>query len=415
MGNRVFSARTRIVCASILASALIVARRPSSILHAQPFAEDGTVFIEEQIHHGLWAVFLRYAGYYHLVPRLVAALGVHASMAAGAGISLAPLVMNACAVLTAGACATVLLWARFDWLGPVWVRALMALAVVMLPISAEVFGNITNIQWWLGFVQVLSTWDMLRTRRAPSVPLLVLLVLASFSGPLGIIPALAAAWLLAGRPAAPSALRLAVLLPGPAVEMASVLTSPRSAVGAHPLTMMARYLPRAVLTGVVSGQVLPNLPGTVNAVSFGTVSLLGATILVAVALCHGGRWRELGIPAAIFLGVSILTAAGARYWPGSYYYPYHLTAGRYVFVPMALLAVCILRSLWVALRGGVAPIVAAALLVALMIATDAAHARLAPLQQYGWARAVAAFDPSGAAICNVHIPPGLVMSLPCRG
>src|SRR5215472_2407952 len=53
---------------------LLVFRRPDALTNPQFWAEDGVQFFFSQITRGTWASLFRpYAGYLHLIPRLVAA------------------------------------------------------------------------------------------------------------------------------------------------------------------------------------------------------------------------------------------------------------------------------------------------------------------------------------------------------
>jgi hypothetical protein len=124
---------------------LLVLRRPDAITNPQLWAEDGPVFFLGQItHSGLGAVFVPFAGYLHVIPRLVAAF------AALFPSSAAPLIFNLFALAVAAFCCSLfsLNWYRYllqtDWLR-VAVCVLMATAIQ----ADELVGTITNVHWFL--------------------------------------------------------------------------------------------------------------------------------------------------------------------------------------------------------------------------------------------------------------------------
>jgi len=65
------SQRKFLACASAcLAIFIIAVRRIDQILNPQLWAEDGVIFLQEQLSLGFSAIFTPYAGYLHLLPRL---------------------------------------------------------------------------------------------------------------------------------------------------------------------------------------------------------------------------------------------------------------------------------------------------------------------------------------------------------
>jgi hypothetical protein len=51
-------------------------RRPDALTHPQFWAEDGVIFFADAYHHGFSSLWMDHGGYYHLVPRVVALLGL---------------------------------------------------------------------------------------------------------------------------------------------------------------------------------------------------------------------------------------------------------------------------------------------------------------------------------------------------
>ncbi|WNG16506.1 hypothetical protein [Cystobacter fuscus] len=119
---------------------ILYLRLPGLFSNPQFWAEDGTIFFEQQMNIGHSAIFIPYAGYLHLVPRCVSAL---ASLFSAA---IAPTLYLAAAMLMAAWAALTLSLTRAS-LAPVF-----ALTLFVAPHSGEVFGTITNVQWILSTV-----------------------------------------------------------------------------------------------------------------------------------------------------------------------------------------------------------------------------------------------------------------------
>lgn len=115
-----------------------------ALSNPQFWAEDATVFFVDQFGHAWPQLFSPYAGYLHAVPRLIA--WVASWLPAGK----APFIYNLAAVLLSTFAIAYTCRKLRPYL-PVWIVALSFLAV---PNSGEIFGTITNAQWFLQFVMV---------------------------------------------------------------------------------------------------------------------------------------------------------------------------------------------------------------------------------------------------------------------
>jgi hypothetical protein len=134
---------------------VLVLRRPDALFYPQFWAEDGSVFFKEQMESGfLVAVGIHYAGYLHLVPRVIAGL------ASVFPLRFAPLCYNFVALCLA---AVVCAWfsrgefrriVRSDGL-----RALACVGFACAPTGWEIVGTVTNLQWyllWWGYLLWMS-------------------------------------------------------------------------------------------------------------------------------------------------------------------------------------------------------------------------------------------------------------------
>jgi hypothetical protein len=120
----------------------------------QLWAEDGAVFFAEAAAdpaHGLGVVLAPYAGYFHLIPRLIAVMGSF----------LPALPVPLFYALAASFCLGVTAWVvqspRIRLPG----AGLAALALAAIPHTGEVYGTICNIQWVtsLGLFAILLAED----------------------------------------------------------------------------------------------------------------------------------------------------------------------------------------------------------------------------------------------------------------
>jgi len=138
---------THLLLGALLA-ALLLLRRPGSLLHPQFWAEDGTLFFQEAFNHGFWPTILQPAsGYLHSFPRLVAGFSLLFPM------ERAPLVFNLAAFVVQLIPALYLLSPRMARIIPSFsAQAAAALVCIALPASYETHVNLTNSHWHLALI-----------------------------------------------------------------------------------------------------------------------------------------------------------------------------------------------------------------------------------------------------------------------
>ncbi|MGF7210513.1 hypothetical protein GGE65_005120 [Skermanella aerolata] len=156
--------RNLVACTSAFLAIFIVAvRRIDQILNPQLWAEDGVIFLQQQLSLGLGAIFTPYAGYLHLLPRLNAFL-----IDKFIGLEYVPAGYVAGALLIIAIGSIFVALARLPWpAGP-----LFALATAMVPHGGEVFLNITNVQWMVApLLMVIAIQDEPRNRRCMAIDL----------------------------------------------------------------------------------------------------------------------------------------------------------------------------------------------------------------------------------------------------
>jgi hypothetical protein len=160
-----------------ICAVLYILRVPDAFHHPQFYEEDSRIFFLQSWTDGPRAIFVPYAGYLVLFARLFAY----------AGRIFLPLQVPffyACCALTVYLLAVAILLQRRVQLPH---KYLLALAIVATPTSGEVFGNITNTQWFaqFGLLAILFTGAAPATRLGRNLEI-GFLVIAAFSGPFAI-------------------------------------------------------------------------------------------------------------------------------------------------------------------------------------------------------------------------------------
>jgi hypothetical protein len=267
------------------------------------WAEDRTVFLVGALA-GPRYLFAPYAGYLQLLPRLI-----------GQFVSFLPLPDAAAAFAITGAviAAAVALFvfhASAGHIRSVWLRGLLAAAVLLLPVAPlEIADSGVNTPWYLLFALFWAALWRPRTRGGMALAALIAF-LAGASTPL----ALALAPLLIVRIATLPRLRehavTAGLAAGLLLQLPVIHAAHRSRMGQH-------ASPRGVLSFVAHDVVLPALGWHLDWWLRAALGGDGATVLVgcvlaavfgAIAITASARVR---LVAAAALGSGFLLAAAA--------------------------------------------------------------------------------------------------------
>jgi hypothetical protein len=167
--------RVLMACVFALFTAVVYAiRRIDQILNSQLWAEDGPVFLQDQILIGFDAILRPYAGYLHLLPRLTA-------FAVDKLVSLeyVPVAYVAGALLVATLSSFAVALTRLPWpAGP-----LFAFSAVMVPHGGEVFLNVTNMQWMVApLLMAIAVQDDPQNRFAIAIDSMIVVVVG-LTGP----------------------------------------------------------------------------------------------------------------------------------------------------------------------------------------------------------------------------------------
>ena len=132
----------------VIAILILIVRRSDSLTNPQLWAEDGAVFFAQQYEYGAASLLTPYAGYLHTVPRLIALIADSFF-----SYDQLPAVYNyACLFIT-----IIVIAHCFSPRLQLPFKPLLALSIVLVPhYLNEVFLNITNIQWILCVLLLLT-------------------------------------------------------------------------------------------------------------------------------------------------------------------------------------------------------------------------------------------------------------------
>lgn len=159
-----------------LAAALLFLRKPWALHTPQLYAEDGSVFLVQDLHLGVSAWWTQYNGYLHLLPRLIAWLA-----RVTADPAWWPAIYNGLAFAITLALFARLASARVDL--PAAAKPWLMLAFALVASSGEVLINVTNLQWLTAFFLLLHLFTLAPTSLAQRLSDLAILFVVGLNGP----------------------------------------------------------------------------------------------------------------------------------------------------------------------------------------------------------------------------------------
>lgn len=132
------------VLAVVIGTAAGLLRQPGAGALDTIWAEDGGIFLGEAVREGPFsALVTSYAGYYHLVPRLLA------MVAAAFPADLASEVLAIEAAVVVALLAVLVYVASGDHLPSPWSRLLVSAPIVAVPVAqGDVLNSIANLHWY---------------------------------------------------------------------------------------------------------------------------------------------------------------------------------------------------------------------------------------------------------------------------
>jgi hypothetical protein len=381
-----FATRDAIVVVACLV--ILVLRRPDALIRPQLWAEDFFFLVDAELL-GPDAILSPKYGYLHLLPRLIAGL------AAPLHPFLIPAFFSAGATLVLVAVLRSCLSCRHD----LPLKPLLALAVVLVPHSGEVFFNPTNVQW----IAALGL-ALLAIKRDPSRPGewaadVATVILAGLSGPFAILALPLFLWRAFRRRSRASLALVGAVAAVACVQLVIVLGSPpdREFVGPFSAVALAGNLAHRNVNSLFLGVLAPVAGGYAPAI--GTGLAIGTLLLVALRRCAG--CRENLLPLVTF-ALAVLASSAIRKRFDLWGFNDVASGDRYFLIPKVVLlwlTVVLAASCsgpW--LRGA---------LVALLVCSVAANAprlRFQPYHDFGWYASACAMH-AGEQV-DVHINPG---------
>jgi hypothetical protein len=302
------------------------------------WAEDRTVFLVQALAHP-WQLFAAYAGYLELLPRLIAQF-----------VSFLPLRDASAAfaisgAVVASAAALFVFHASAGHVRSVWLRALLAAAVLLLPVAPlEIADSGVNTPWYLLFALFWAALWRPRSRRGIALAALVAF-LAGASTPmaLALAPLLAVRMVALPRPREHAV--TAGLAAGLLLQIPVIASSRNSRVG-----QLAG--PHGVLDFLAHDVVLPALGWHLDWWLQAAVGRDGATLAVggalatafaAIAITAPARVRLLAAAALVCGFLLAAAAATLSRWVTADAVHFHIEPGsRYTTLPIFLMQAAVI-------------------------------------------------------------------------
>jgi len=281
------TAPLELVAVFILGSIAAFFRLGDVAIRGNLWGEDGSVFLQTGLlHHGIASLFEPYAGYMLLVPRtlsmLVASLPITSQ---GPAMNLAAAVVQASMATLAYVGTSGFVRQR------IW-RALVALAVVAVPVGSEVFDSVANLPWFLLFGGCIC---LLWTPRKLSGwgALLTVLLSATMSSPFAVLLLAGALFRLLVQRSRPAIVLAGVAATGFAIQTMVMVNAPartginKFGVSLGPIRLVAGFVRRVLGDGVFGVSSHPSdqpAPGLLAGV---VVVMLLAVLVVCMTTNEG--------------------------------------------------------------------------------------------------------------------------------
>ena len=314
-----------------VALVLLILRRPSTVLQAEFWNEDGQVFYVGSWFGSAFEQLTRsYAGYLHLVPR--AAAWAERSV----DIAVAPLVANSLSLAIVAGLACYIASSRLENIIPTRnIRLALAIGLIVLPGSSETLGSITLVQWYLGIFIVLASLARRPETPAGRTAEGASLVIAGLTGPFVVLftPLF---WARAARIRDAWSIRLAALTTACAlIQSIAFATGHRASATFSPDAAVGVLLPR--LWSSVIGEFWLR-----TFMQFGPPLAVALVASAALAFIVVAVWAQtpplLRGTTAIVVAV-VVAAAFASEQPSFPMSPY--LGSRYFLIPTFMILLCV--------------------------------------------------------------------------
>lgn len=198
---------------------LLFFRNPRLFVYPEPWAEDMRIFLSQEYNTGFpGTAFALYAGYIHLLPRIIAWISLKF------GLYEAMRVMN----LTVLLIKILLFWLiyRSNEIRAGVIKFSLIAYLVLLPFADEVCNNVTNLQWWLIPLMAIVIIRH-ETSAAGLLFSCIVLLLCGLTGINSFLFALPCAYLLFEMRTRECLIKSAIVICCSAVQFYCLFTSPR--------------------------------------------------------------------------------------------------------------------------------------------------------------------------------------------
>jgi hypothetical protein len=296
------------VCIFILTFFIVFSRRQDILLHAQPWAEDGVIWMKGIYEGGFWnSIFYPANGYYQTISRITYGIGLLF------GLSKAPLVANIIAILIRCFFVLYVLSDRMKFIALRY-RVLFVLYFLLMPNIAEAYVNVTNAHWYLSLYLLLVVISDDASTTSWKVHDFILLIISSLSGPFVIF---IAPCLILKRISQNNGLKNAILNIKPfdifmaaccLIQIAAILTSADGSRSHAPLGASFSVLSNLISYRIVGGSIFDN--GMISSMALMTpLNICIFIFLVIVTLTlfvkEGWRFKSAVIFPTLMIGFAL--------------------------------------------------------------------------------------------------------------
>ncbi len=313
--------------AAVVAIAALIARKPWALHTPQLWAEDGTIFLNDAESVGLAAIFHPYQGYFHFIPRVIAASARLIADPAGW-----PSIYNVGALLVAVGVVCRMASPRLVLPHKPW----LILALALVPHTGEVLFNITNVQWIAAFFLIVQLFISAPVTLLQTVGDIVLIVVAGLTGPFAVLLLPFFIWRAwcepgRGRAAIITVIACAALQTWSLTHGAGVPTAPRPA-HIDALNYVAVLADRIVIWPFLGARLASTLSAPI-------LAAIGVAAGAVIATLAARRLDQRRFATALTLILLMLLAAVSWRTRPDGWDAHNLNDGdRYFFIPRVLFA-----------------------------------------------------------------------------
>lgn len=295
------------VVAAVVAACAVVAliRRPDILWQAQFWAEDGKIWYADAYNHGFSVLFEPYGGYLVVIYRLVAMLSLLLPL------HLAPAFFNVIGLAFQLVPIILLCSPRLKAIIPSRVFGVaLSLLYISLPNTAEVFANLTNIQWHLGLAAFLVLIASPAKSRAWRLFDYMVLIATGLSGPLVIVLLPIIGWLWWKKRSSYHRRRFVIVGVLACIQMMSIFFlshADRLAAGTKgSLLYLIQMITGQIFTGGLLGQA--NVTLTYGHLQFLLPVFVIGMVMVIYVFIKGPQWLRLLQGYAVLIIAAMLAS-----------------------------------------------------------------------------------------------------------